>query len=448
METSLDDPYPSVLLAQIESVPVSFFLFNGLVLILLLVLSGLVSGSEVAFFSLTHDDVENKDTKADHRIRILLGYPKKLLATILILNNLINVFIVTLSTFATWQVVGRESEGLVILVLTSIITILIIFFGEIVPKVFASHNPLTFARFTSGMLLGSFKVLTPVSWLLMSISSVIEKKIKKKGYNLSVDEINQALEITTEKETTEEEKGILKGIVNFGTLSVKQVMKSRIDITAIDSDTDFHELMDQVNKTGFSRIPVYTETIDKIEGILYIKDLLPHLDKEEDFKWQTLLRPGYFVPESKKIDDLFRDFQEKQVHMAIVVDEYGGTEGLITMEDIIEEIVGEINDEFDEESDISYNKLDTNTYVFEGKTSLNDFCKVVDLDPSFFEEVKGESESLGGLLLELNAKLPSAGQKVRYRNFFFTIVAVDQKRIKRVRVFIENQKEMTGDYED
>lgn len=448
METSLDDPYPTVLLAQIESVPISFFILNGVVLIVLLLLSGLVSGSEVAFFSLTHDDVENKHTKADHRIRVLLSHPRKLLATILILNNLINVFIVTLSTFATWQVVGKESEGLVILVLTTVITILIIFFGEILPKVFASHNSLTFARFTSGMLLVSFRVLTPVSWFLMSISNVIEKRIKRKGYNLSVDEINQALEITTEKETTEEEKGILKGIVNFGTLSVKQVMKSRIDITAIDSDTDFHDLMDQVNKTGFSRIPVFTETIDKIEGILYIKDLLPHLDKDEDFYWQALLRPGYFVPESKKIDDLFKDFQEKQVHMAIVVDEYGGTEGLITMEDIIEEIVGEINDEFDEDSDINYNKLDTNTYVFEGKTSLNDFCKVLDLDPTFFDEVKGESESLGGLLLELNAKLPSAGQKVRYKNFFFTIVAVDHKRIKKIRVFIENHKEMTGEYED
>lgn len=449
METSLDDPYPSILLAQLDSISPSFFILNGLLLIILLGVSGLVSGSEVAYFSLTSDDVAYRDGKADLRIRKLLGNPKKLLATILILNNLVNVFIVTISTFATWQIVGsNEAQGVVILTLTSIITILIIFFGEIVPKVFASHNPLTFARFTSGMLVFSERFLYPISWVLMSLSGIIEKRIKRKGYNLSVDELNQALEITAEQEATEEEKGILKGIVNFGTLSVKQVMKSRIDITAIDSETDFHELMDQVNKTGFSRIPVYTETVDKIDGILYIKDLLPHLDKEEDFKWQTLLRPGYFVPESKKIDDLFKDFQEKQVHMAIVVDEYGGTEGLITMEDIIEEIVGEINDEFDEESDINYNKLDSNTYIFEGKTSLNDFSKVLNLDPDFFDEIKGESESLGGLVLEINAKLPSAGQKVKYKNFIFTIVAVDQKRIKRIRVFIENPKEMTGDYED
>jgi gliding motility-associated protein GldE len=332
--------------------------------------------------------------------------------------------------------------------LTAIVTALIILFGEIIPKVFASHNALLFARFTSGMLVFFGKLLSPVSWFLMLTGNIIERRIKKKGYRISVDELNQALEIMPEQETTEKEKGILKGIVNFGTLSVKQIMRSRMDITAVDSESDFHELMDQINKTGFSRIPVYSETIDKIEGILYIKDLLPHVDKEDDFPWQKLLRPGYFVPESKKIDDLFKDFQEKHVHMAIVVDEYGGTEGLITMEDIIEEIVGEINDEFDDESDIQYNKLDKNTYVFEGKTLLNDFCKLVMVDTSFFDNVKGESESLGGLLLELNEKLPSAGEKILFKHFKFTVVAVDQKRIKRVRVFIDPEKDLRSDYED
>jgi gliding motility-associated protein GldE len=266
---------------------------------------------------------------------------------------------------------------------------------------------------------------------------------------MSVDELNQALELTANQETTEEEKGILKGIVNFGTLTVKQVMTSRMDITAIDIETDYHDLMDQINKTGFSRIPVYSETIDKIEGILYIKDLLPHLHEEEDFHWQKLLRQGLFVPESKKIDDLFKDFQEKHMHMALVIDEYGGTEGLITLEDIIEEIVGEINDEFDEDKDITYKKIDSNTYVFEGKTSLIDFCKVLQIEPSFFEAIKGESESLGGLLLELNQKMPNAGEKIRYEHFLFTIVAVDQKRIKRVRVYMDSQKiDVVGDYED
>ena len=265
---------------------------------------------------------------------------------------------------------------------------------------------------------------------------MIESQVEKKGHNITVDELNQALEITTGDETTEEEKGILKGIVNFSTLTVKQVMKSRMDVTAFDIEMDFHELMDKINKSGFSRIPVYNETIDKIEGILYIKDLIAHIDKEDDFKWQILLRPGFFVPENKKVDALLKDFQEQRVHMAIVVDEYGGTSGLITMEDIIEEIVGEINDEFDDE-DVAYNKLDNSTYIFEGKTSLNDFCKIVGVEPSTFDDVKGESESLGGLLLELNATLPRGGEKIKFDQFLFTIVAVDLRRIKRVRVLIK-----------
>lgn len=440
MEISPDDPFPQ-LLTILAAVSDSFFWVNGLIIIALLFLSGLISGSEVAFFSLSADQLDklkDSEEKRDNRAFALIQNPRQLLATILILNNLVNILIVTLSTFVTIAIVGVENaDGLLKTILVAVITIIIIFFGEIIPKVYATNKSYDFARIVTPMLFISGKFFRPLSWLLMSISDLIEKRIEKKGYNLSVDEVNQALEITDEKEISEEEKGILKGIVNFGTLSVKQVMKSRMDITALDVETDFHDLMDQINKTGYSRIPIYSETVDKIEGILYIKDLLPHLEKDEDFKWQTLLRPGYFVPESKKIDDLFRDFQEKQVHMAIVVDEYGGTEGLITLEDIIEEIVGEINDEFDEESDITYNKLDNNTYVFEGKTSLNDVCKVISVDADIFDEVKGESESLGGLILELNRKLPNAGEKIVYANFHFTVVAVDQKRIKRVRLFIE-----------
>jgi gliding motility-associated protein GldE len=451
LETA-DDPFPAILLA-ITQLPVSFYLVNGIGILILLMLSGLVSGSEVAFFSLTHEQIQetkNSDRKNDQLISRLVLDPRRLLATILILNNLINIFIVTISTFATWRVVGsKDAGGIVIVVLTVSITILIIFFGEIVPKVYANHNSLSFARFTAPVLNIMDSVLRPISWALMALSNIIERRVEKKGYNLSVDEINQALEITADKEVTEEEKDMLKGIVNFSTLSVKQVMKSRIDITALDVDTDFHELMNQVNKTGYSRIPIYSETVDKIEGILYIKDLLPHLEKNDDFKWQTLLRPGYFVPESKKIDDLFKDFQEKQVHMAIVVDEYGGTSGLITLEDVIEEIVGEINDEFDEDHDIAYNKLDTNTYIFEGKTSLNDFCKITGSDTASFDKIKRDSESLGGLLLELNTKLPNAGEKIRFNHFLFTVVAVDQKRIKRVRVYIKpEKKEQPKEFED
>ncbi len=433
--------------------PVSFYLIYGLILLVLLCLSGLVSGSEVAFFSFTHNQIIKFNSSTDlreKRISALLHHPKRLLATVLILNNLVNIFIVTISTFVTWQIVGDQGrQGLTIVILTSIVTVVIIFFGEIIPKVYANHNATAFAKLTSGLLLFSYKIFKPVSWFLMSVTSLIERRMEKKGYNLSVEEINQALEISVEKEqVSEEEKGILKGIVNFGTFSVKQVMKSRMDITAIDIETDFHELMNQINKTGYSRIPIFTETVDKIEGILYIKDLIPHIGENEDFKWQELLRPAYFVPESKKIDDLFKDFQEKQVHIAVVIDEYGGTSGLITMEDVIEEIVGEINDEFDDESDVAYNKLDSQTYVFEGKTSLNDFGKITNSDIAVFDAVKGESESLGGLLLEVNTKLPSAGEKIRVANFVFTIVAVDQRRIKRIRVYINSEKNSVSTFED
>lgn len=450
MESTIDDPFPLLFLTMLLEIPISFYLGYGSTILFLLFISGFVSGSEVAFFNFVNQEID-KPTTVDARVMQLVAEPRKLLASILILNNLVNVLIVTISTYATWQIVGTmQSSGGVLAILTAVVTILIILFGEIIPKVYASHNPLNYARFAVGFFEFFNKILTPASWFLMSLSTIIERRVEQKGYNLSVDELNQALELTSSNTSSQEEKGILRGIVNFGTLSVKQVMRSRMDITAIDVESDYHELMDQINKTGFSRIPVFKETIDKIEGILYIKDLLPHLAQEEDFNWQSLLRPGYFVPESKKIDDLFKDFQEKQVHMAIVIDEYGGTEGLITMEDIIEEIVGEINDEFDEEEDnILYKKIDPNTFIFEGKTSLNDVCKLMHVDPAVFDSVKGESESLGGLLLEINAKLPSAGEKIKFNNFLFTIVAVDQKRIKRVRVYAEpNKSDIAGQYED
>jgi gliding motility-associated protein GldE len=335
-----------------------------------------------------------------------------------------------------WQIVGSNTTGGIVLIsLTTVASAAIVFFGEVVPKVYANQNSVGFAKITSGLLSFCSTLFRPVSVVLMSISSIIESRIERKGYNLSVDDIHQALELTTAQETTDKEKGILKGIVNFGTLSVKQVMRSRMEITALDFETDFHELMDKINKSGHSRIPVYSETIDKIEGILYTKDLLAHIEKDDDFKWQDLLRPGFFIPETKKVDSLLKDFQEKRVHIAIVVDEYGGTSGLITMEDVIEEIVGEINDEFDTDG-VPYNKLDDSTFIFEGRTSLNDFCKIVGADVNIFDEVKGESESLGGLLLELHSKLPRVGEKISYGLFVFTVVSVDNKRIKRVRVYL------------
>ncbi|MEO1052023.1 MAG: gliding motility-associated protein GldE [Bacteroidota bacterium] len=439
----MDEPPSYLLLADIISPELMFYGPAVIVLLALLFMSALVSGSEVAFFSLSIQDLDTcreRQQGTDKRILSLVNDPKRLLATILILNNFINVAIVTISTFVTWELAGgKDVGGILVVELTFVITFLIVLFGEVVPKVYATQNNLRLARLTSGMLKIASIVFNPLSKTLMSASDVVEKAYKRKGYEVSVDELNQALEITTGEETTKEEKDILKGIVNFGTLTVKQIMRSRIDITAFDLEMDFHELMDRINKSGYSRVPVYNETIDKIEGILYIKDLLPYVEEDESFKWQELLRPSFFVPETKKIDSLLKDFQEKRVHMAIIVDEYGGTSGLITLEDIIEEIVGEINDEFDDE-DIAYNKLDDNTYVFEGKTSLNDFAKIIDEDPSIFETVKGESESLGGLILELNNTLPRAGEKIVFDRFVFTIVAADNKRIKRIRVFIK-QKE-------
>jgi len=312
---------------------------------------------------------------------------------------------------------------------------MIVFFGELVPKVYANQNNVQFAKFTAPILTMFEAIFRPFSWILINLSSVIEKRFKTKGYEISVDELHQALELASNESDSEEEKEILKGIVNFGMLTVKQVMRTRVDITAFDMDFDFHELLEKVNKSGYSRIPVFDDTIDNIKGILYIKDLLPFIGEDENFKWQKYIRAGYFIPENKMIDLLLKDFQAKRVHMAIVVDEYGGTSGLITLEDIIEEIVGEISDEFDE-NQTKYKKLSENSYVFEGRTSLNDFCKITGQESKVFDEIKGESESLGGLILEINNKLPHIGDTIKINNFIFTAEAVDHKRIKKVRVLI------------
>ena len=441
MDLPADDPEPSLaILSQFVELPTSYWLVNSVVFIILILSSAMISGSEVAFFSLGRAELsefEKEDSSAGNAILKLLDRKRYLLATILIMNNLINIAIVTLSTFFTWSLVGtKTTEGKVIVTLSIIVTFVILFFGEVVPKNLANQHNVKFAKLTAKVLLLLERLLRPFSFMLISVTNLIERNVEKKGHDITVDGLNQALEMTTDENTSEEEKGILKGIVNFSTLTVKQVMKSRMDIMAVENDLDFHELMDKINKCGFSRIPVYNETIDKIDGILYIKDLISHVEQNEDFAWQALVRPGIFVPENKKVDSLLKDFQAQRVHMAIIVDEYGGTSGLITMEDIIEEIVGEINDEYDDE-DVAYNKLDNSTYIFEGKTTLNDFCKIVEVEPVIFDAVKGESESLGGLLLEINAKLPRAGEKIEFENFLFTIVSVDPRRIKRIRVLIK-----------
>jgi len=436
------DPYPIPLLLLINSASnaSTYFLIGGLLIILLL-LSALLAGSEVAFFSLNAEQrtsLRESDGTSEKAVSHLLENPQQLLATLLIAINFVNIIFITLANYLTELVLGPQSMGtlMVTLFLLFGVTFIITFFGELIPKVWAQQNNLNFARHTAPLIHFFTFIFSPLSKVLLGVSSLIEKKIKRKSYTLTTHELNQALEITTDENTTEMEKDILRGILNFGNTSVKSVMKARRDIMALDTDMDFHELMDKVNKNGYSRIPVYSETIDKIEGILYIKDLLKDIDQDENFDWVSLLHQPFFVPENKKIDDLLYDFQEKRVHMAIVVNEYGETEGLVTMEDIIEEILGEINDEFDDE-EVDYKKLDEHNYIFEAKTSLNDFSKIFDVDVSHFEEKKGESETLGGFLIELFGRIPHANEEMIFEPFIFKVQSVDMRRIKKIKATIQ-----------
>ncbi|MDI9865321.1 gliding motility-associated protein GldE [Flectobacillus sp. DC10W] len=447
METRLSDDYHPirVLLAQVESTSsYSVYGIDALILIALLGISALLAGSEVAFFSLSADErvaCRESDSGSERTVAKLLDKPQQLLATLLIAINLVNITFVTISTYLTEQILGEEEkEGLVAtLILLVGVTFMITFFGELIPKVWAQQNNLKFAKLTAPLIEVASIIFKPLSSLLLGISNIIEKRVERKGYTITADELNHALEITTGQGTSAQEKDILKGIVNFGSTSAKSAMRPRRDVTAFDVEWDFHELMDKINKSGYSRVPVYKETIDKIEGVLYIKDLLPHIEKDEYFNWQELIHQAFFIPESKKIDDLLYDFQEKRVHMAIVVNEYGETEGIITMEDIIEEIVGDINDEYDEE-DLGYKRLEDGSFEFEGKVTLNDVCRALGIDNDYFDKVKGESESLAGLLIELFARLPHAGEEIDYDKFRFRIASVDTRRIKRVKVTIKNEE--------
>jgi putative hemolysin len=410
----------------------------------LLFLSALISGAEVAFFSISYQtrlELENDDDKTNNKIAELLEHPQLLLATILILNNLFNITFVTLSSFATWGLTGSKETSYVV---TFLVTFFIVFLGEIVPKVYANQKGLTLAQNTVYLLSFLMKAVYPLAFVLLKLGNVVESRIKKRGYSFSVEELNQAIEITGEAEISGDEKEILKSIVKFGTISVKQIMRSRMDISAVDIDLTFNELMIKIYEFGYSRIPVYNESLDKVEGILFVKDLLPHINDPDGYEWRTLLRPAYFIPENKKIDSLLKDFQTKRVHMAIVVDEYGGTSGLVTLEDIIEEVVGEINDEYDEIKPDLY-QLDGNTYIFEGKTSLNDLCRKLEIDINVFEDVKGEAESLGGLMLQLNEGLPEKNQEIKFDKFTFVPLLVDNKRIKRVKIKVDEKTEENED---
>ncbi|MDT8886075.1 gliding motility-associated protein GldE [Aquirufa regiilacus] len=444
------DPFPIHLLTIIDpNLPLSSVFFIGIILIALLFLSALLAGSEVAFFSLNADQraaLRDSDNPAEKAVSLLLDKPQQLLATLLIAINFVNIIFITLSNYLTEMILGPQSVGTLVVTLFLLfgVTFIITFFGELIPKVWAQQNNIRFATFSATLIQFFNVVFTPLSRSLLAISNLIEKRIEKKSYTLTAHELNHALEITTDENTTEQEKDILRGILNFGNTSVKSVMKARRDIVAFDTEMDFHELMDKINKNGYSRVPVFKETIDKIEGILYIKDLLVHVEEDEKFDWISLLHQPFFVPENKKIDDLLYDFQEKRVHMAVVVNEYGETEGLVTMEDIIEEIVGEINDEFDDET-ADYKRLDEQNYLFEAKTSLNDFCRVFDLDVVYFEKAKGESETLGGLMIELFGRIPNSGEEMAWEDFEFKIQSVDARRVKKVKVTNKKNDTLTAE---
>lgn len=416
--------------------PVDLKIIIGfIILAILLIGSGLMSASEVAYFSLRPEDIEklrNDKSSKNQSVLKLFSMPEKLLSTILVANNTINVTIVLLAAFISARLFDFSAEPLIGFIVEAIvITFLLLFFGEILPKVFASRNGLQTALFMAFPLTILIKILKPVTSLLIKSSSIVKKRTSRRSSDLSMDDLSDALELTSD-ELDEDEK-ILKGIVNFGNISVNAIMCPRIDVTAVDIKLGFCQIISVIIESGFSRIPVYSESFDNVKGILYAKDVLPYMNNTDSFKWQSLLRPPYFVPETKKINDLLKEFQQKKNHMAIVIDEYGGTSGIITLEDILEEIVGEITDESDED-EILYRKIDERTFMFEGKILLNDFLKVLDLDENFFDYVKGESETLAGLILELTGEIPKKNQVIKYGDFKFTIESADRRRIREIRV--------------
>lgn len=406
---------------------------------MLLVVSGFASGSEIAFFSLSPSDIDEVDlerTPTDKNIRMLREDSERTLATILITNNFVNVTIIMLCNFVFGSMVhfGPKAYWLEFLSITIILTFLLLLFGEIMPKVYSRQEPLQFCRRTVGGILVLRKIFWPLESLLIHSGVIAEKIVQKEKHLLSVDDLEQALELT-DKEEIKDEQSILQGIIRFGDETAKEVMTSRQDIVDLDIRSSFTDVLKCIVENNYSRIPVYQNNTDNIRGVLYIKDLLPHLSKPASFRWQSLIRPPYFVPETKKIDDLLREFQENRVHIAIVVDEFGGTSGLVTLEDILEEIVGEINDEYDEEEK-NYSKLNYNTYIFEGKTLLSDFCKILNIGDEEFSEVEGDADTLAGLLLEIKGDFPSVYEKLNYKNYSFEIMEVEDRRISKVKVIV------------
>lgn len=418
--------------------PVTTGVITGIfVLIVLLIMSSMISGSESAFFSLSPSELKKIDEEQSKTSKIIMGLldkPEHLLASILISNNLINVGIIILAAFLTNSIFdfsGSSLWGFIIQVV--VITFVLLLFGEILPKILATAKALSFSRLMAMPLYILTKIFKPFNYLLVRSTAQVSRRFNPRR-NISIDDLSQALDITSGHHP--EERKILKGIVTFGHIEVREIMKPRLDVVAIDLATGFNKLKSIVVESGYSRIPVYNQSFDEIEGVLYVKDLLPYIHEPDDFQWQRLIRQPYFVPESKKINVLLSEFQANRIHLAIVVDEYGGTCGIVSLEDILEEIVGEISDESDEEISL-YTKIDENTYLFEGKILLNDFCKVLNLNDSVFDIVRGEAETLAGLILEITGQLPEKNATINHKQFQFIIDSVDNKRIKRVKVTVK-----------
>ncbi|MEE0337395.1 MAG: gliding motility-associated protein GldE [Prevotella sp.] len=423
--------------------------FAILLTLVLLGISGFASGAEIAFFSLSPSDISELNgskQSRDKTIQVLREDSERTLATILITNNLVNVTIIMLCNFIFARLVNfGNAVWLQFLCITVLLTFILLLFGEIMPKVFSRQNPLAFCRRCVGGISICRRVFWPLETILLRSGILAEKVVQKENHVLSVDDLEQALELT-DKNDIKDERSMLKGIIRFGDETAKEVMTSRQDIVDLDIKCSYADVLKCIVENNYSRIPVYQENEDNIRGVLYIKDLLPHLSKPATFRWQSLIRPPYFVPETKKIDDLMREFQENKVHIAIVVDEFGGTSGIVTLEDILEEIVGEINDEYDEDTK-SYSKLNYNTYLFEGKTLLSDFCKVLNVDDDEFVDVEGDADTLAGLLLEIKGDFPSMHEKIDYKNYTFEVMEIDQRRISKVKVTV-HEKKYLNDKED
>ncbi len=422
------------------SLPDLKIIIGLIVLVGLLIMSALMSASEVAYFSFRPEDIEKFKTDKSKKSKTVLklyNNPEKLLSTILVANNTVNITIVLLSAFLSARMFDFSNDLVFgFIVQAVVITFLLLFFGEIMPKVYASRNNVSMAMFMAFLLVFLEKLFSPVTSLLILSSSFVKKRTGTRRANISMDDLSDALELTSD-ELDEDEK-ILKGIVNFGNINVSAIMCPRMDVTAVDINSGFSQIIPVIINSGFSRIPVHSESFDNVKGVLYAKDVLPYMNNPDSFKWQSLLRLPYFVPETKKINDLLKEFQLKKIHMAIVIDEYGGTSGIVTLEDILEEIVGEITDESDND-DVLYRKINEKTYVFEGKVLLNDFCKILGFEEDPFVDVRGESETLAGLILELTGEIPEKNQTLKYRNFTFMMESVDRRRIREIRVEINKE---------